>query len=798
MSMRIRSQLLPVKLSRVLGGAGLVLAAISASATASAQELAGAFPFPSSNLDATRIKTDAITTYEVEDLYRKWVADTIVSCGNDVRVRYNENNPQDTRSEGIGYGMVIAAYMGDQATFEGLWSYYQRFSQGGLMDWLVNDCDTRGDQGSAADADIDAALGLIVADKQFPNQGYGPDAIALLNAVRTRLVEPANRACNGIILPGSNYSGCGCVNPSYIPPGYYAAYAAVDQASAASWNNARTTSYTLLNAAANPTTGFVPAWSNSDGGTQLNNCLFQVPGGGESNEYQSDAARTPWRIATDYAWTGDMRAQQFLQRMAGFVTTLPRARVIDRYSLTGEGLGANVASAFGRRGSFHMGGFATAMMASTQDNLDSFTGAWNSIYRSGDLIDGDTLRAYNGSLAMLYALLVTGTMWNPIAAAPAPLARDAVPQQGENLLVNGSFTAGLRGWTTQSLSNPETGDDSDGYAVPKAGEIQMRVLKIQAERAYGIQFNQTISVQQGQNYLVSLRARAAAARPIRLVIGEVNDFDSNGTPFEAYAVLRDGEADTFNVSTADSTYSFVFQAPITNPGTNLSLQFGDAMDTVIIDDVSVTRTDLPPTTVVEVEGPPPGTDPNAPGGGDPTANPGDGNLGTVDPGGDDNGGGGVAPPPTTGGEVGGSPPAPVGTPLVTTCSAQNVNACGAPYACSVRIGLCYDTVTGYVYNPTTLGWTEPPGGPTVGCGADQVFWPLINSCYDPETGWAYNEAMRQWQWYGVDYTSQKRPPADDAGCAVSGVPAGKGGSSWLLLGLLGAAFGLASRRRSAA
>jgi endo-1,4-beta-D-glucanase Y len=796
--MRNRSQLLPVRLSRFLGGAGLVLAGIASSSTAQAQDLGGAFPFPSTNLDAARLKTDAITTYEVEDLYRKWYADTVVSCGNDVRVRYNENNPQDTRSEGIGYGMVIAAYMGDQATFEGLWSYYQRFSQGGLMDWLVNDCNTRGDQGSAADADIDAALGLIVADKQFPNQGYGQDAITILNAVRTRLVDVGGRACNGILLPGSNYAGCGCVNPSYIPPGYYMAYASVDGASAASWNNARDASYTLLNAAANPTTGFVPAWSNSDGGTQLNNCAFQVAGGGEPDEYQSDAARTPWRVATDYAWTGDPRAQQFLQRMAGFVTTLPRVRIIDRYTLTGTGLGENVASAFGRRGSFHMGGFATAMMASTQENLDSFTGAWNSIYRAGDLIDGEQLRAYNGSLAMLYALLVTGTMWNPVAADPTPLAEPQLPARGENIVANGDFTAGLRGWTVQSLSNPDAGDDSDGYAVHKAGEIHMRVLKIQAERAYGIQFNQNISLQQAQNYQVSLKARAAAPRAIRLVIGEVDDFDGNGELYEAYATLRDGEGDTFQVSAADSTYSFVFTAPITNPGALLSLQFGDAMDEVIFDDISVTPTTLPPTEVVEVVGPPPGADPGTPPGGDPTATPGDGNLGTVDPGGDTSGTPGVGGPgaPVPGGQVGGAPPVPTGRPLVTTCSAADINACGAPYACSVRIGLCYDTVTGYVFNPNVMDWTAPPPGPAGGCGTDQVFWPLINSCYIPETGWAFNEGLREWQWYGIDYTLGKRPPAD-SGCAVSGVPAGTGGSSWLLVGLLGAAFGLVSRRRSA-
>jgi len=799
--MRNRRLLLPVSLSRVALAAGLVVAGVAAAPAANAQQLGGAFPFPSTNLEASRFKTDAITTYEVEDLYRKWVADTIRSCGNDVRVLYTENNPQDTRSEGIGYGMVIAAYMGDQATFEGLWSFYQRHSTQGLMNWLLNDCNMVGDGGSAADADIDAALGLIVADKQFPNQGYADDARTLLNAVRTRLVEPANRGgnCNGILLPGSNYSGCGCVNPSYIPPGYYAAYAAFDTANAAAWNNARNTSYTLLAAAQNDTTGFVPAWSTSTGSTQLQNCAFQVAGGGEPDEYQSDAARTPWRVATDYAWTGDPRAAQFLDVLNGFVSGLPRVRIIDRYSLEGQGLGNDVASAFGRRGSFHMGGFATAMIASNQENLDSFTGAWNSVYRAGDLINGATLRAYNGSLALLYALLVTGTMWSPTGPNPSDLQRADLPAAGANILDNGDFTAGLRGWTTQSLSNPAAGDDSDGYMLHKAGEIHARVLKIQAERAYGIQFYQDVALEAGLNYLVSLKARATAPRPIRLVIGEVEDFDNNGEQYEAYAVLRDGEADTFDVTTTDATYSFVFTQPVSNPGARLNLQFGDDMAEVIFDDVSVVPTTLPPTEVVGVEGGGPVTtpDPGTPGG-TPTGTPGDGTIGTVDPVGDPGTSPGVSPGvPNPDNSTAGLPPPPTAVPGAGSCSAANPGVC-APALCSVELGLCYDDATGYVWDPSQNRYTQPPKG-VLGCGPDQVYWPKYKLCYVPDTGWIFNPTATPpaWEFYGIDYEQGKYPPGEDSGCSVANVPGSHEGSKWLLVGLLGAALGLTYRRRTA-
>jgi MYXO-CTERM domain-containing protein len=65
----------------------------------------------------------------------------------------------------------------------------------------------------------------------------------------------------------------------------------------------------------------------------------------------------------------------------------------------------------------------------------------------------------------------------------------------------------------------------------------------------------------------------------------------------------------------------------------------------------------------------------------------------------------------------------------------------------------------------------------------------------PETGYAYNIGAGQWQYYGVDFIEGQERPAD-GGCAVSGVPAGRSASGWWLVGLVGAAFGLAYRRRS--
>ena len=136
--MRNRSLSLPVKLSSVTLGAGLVLAGICAAPTASAQE--AAFPFPSTNVASGQI-TSVLTSHELRADYARWVEQVIERCPQgDARMRYPESG-NDTRSEGVGYGMVIAAYMGDKQTFDGLWDYYQRTSgDTGLMHWKRTDC----------------------------------------------------------------------------------------------------------------------------------------------------------------------------------------------------------------------------------------------------------------------------------------------------------------------------------------------------------------------------------------------------------------------------------------------------------------------------------------------------------------------------------------------------------------------------------------------------------------------------------------------------------------------------------
>lgn len=760
---------------------------LSSGGAASAQALGGQFPFPSTNA-AAGVTTGALTTHELRQLYLDWREALIEQCPQgDARVRYPETN-NDTRSEGIGYGMVIAAYMGDQPTFDGLWRYYQRTSTNGLMNWKRNGCDGGGgggDNGSAADADIDAAFALIVANRQFPGGPYAGDAAEILGAIRSQLFDGG---CQGVLLPGNQFGGCNCINPSYIPPGYYVAYGDVEQQGF--WTQARDASYNYFDAVQNPATGLVPAWSQVNGSLQIG-CGPQVSGGGATSEYQADAARTPWRVATDYLWTGDNRAQGFLQSIGSFASSQQIMRIRDRYVLGGQPANPTELSSHELgRNTYVMGGFATAMVAGTQEQVDDFTGAWISVYKSGDNFGG-TFRAFNNSLALLYGLVVTGTMWSPFGTDPAPVGEaQLTPPTPGNLIVNGDFDEGVTGWAANSdfydYGGAQTFTSSDGFALHQNGEMRLRVVRNEPAEPQRLSFRQTVTLAAGQRYHLSVDARASqAARAVRLVVQQ-GDTSIGG-------IVIGQDAATFTVDAQMRTFQGVFDSPAAGEA-ELVFEFGHASDDVIIDNVILEPTTLPLDPGSAVGGPAP--DPVAPAPGTPPSGgggavPGDGTIGTVGDLGDDAVGQTPAP-----GAPGLSPAAPTASPADP--SVPSVQNC-APAAYSAELNLCYEAATGRVWDASQGTYTLPPR--VEWCGADErnpgasyYWWPLLPACYDPVSGYAFNEQLGQWVFVGTNFTRGQSVSSEaGGGCALSG--AGTAGHAWASLALAGLAGVALSRRR---
>ena len=169
--------------------------------------------------------------------YDNWKKRFVVADSGGFKVIRPENG-NDTVSEGIAYGMMIAVYLDDKPLFDGLYTYWKaHVATNGLMTWCIpaggGSCSASG--GTATDADEDAAFAMLMASKQWPSGGYAGTATTLINAVMSTDMS------GSYIKAGSNYSASQITNPSYFAPAFYRVFG-MEPALADN-------SYTLLNAA---------------------------------------------------------------------------------------------------------------------------------------------------------------------------------------------------------------------------------------------------------------------------------------------------------------------------------------------------------------------------------------------------------------------------------------------------------------------------------------------------------------------------------------------------------------------
>lgn len=318
--------------------------------------------------------------------YTNWKTKYLKMCSaTRYRVAFNGD---ETVSEGIGYGMLLTVGHGDRTEFDGLWGYYQDHESGGLMGWKASGCGNNiTDPNSASDADLDAAMALIQASCKWGG--------SYLSAAQTLI---ASIKAKETIEGGQNYlkpasSGLdSCQNVSYYAPAYYRAFAKKKTDQAAFWNKLASDSYTQLASAANGSTGLVPNWSNMQGGAGCG-------GKPDGDRYGYDAARTPWRIATDYVWNGTPAAKDYLTKLVTWVDSPATGGITaigDKYTLSGTKESPNHNSTF-------TGAFALAAMSQSQAKADLYGTAFRAIS------DGTY---FEESLRAVYMLLAAGMFPN--------------------------------------------------------------------------------------------------------------------------------------------------------------------------------------------------------------------------------------------------------------------------------------------------------------------------------------------------------------------------------------------------
>lgn len=236
--------------------------------------------------------------------------------GGVIKATDPSNNPKFV-SEAQSYGMLMAVWMNDQATFKTVYNKTQSVfwnSSKGYYGWLANAGGTGLQDGNfAGDADLDIAGALIFAsvlvDKGYWTDGspsFKAQAKTILENMKSYLVDG-----NGYIYswPGQNSA----LNPSYHLVHWYPVFkqfADSNKISTADWNKAYTAAYSLFKAQTNSSKGMARSWSNSSGGASGCGSCQSSP---NIDAMGFDGIRVPWRIGLDAIWHRSPDAMKWLK-----------------------------------------------------------------------------------------------------------------------------------------------------------------------------------------------------------------------------------------------------------------------------------------------------------------------------------------------------------------------------------------------------------------------------------------------------------------------------------------------------
>ena len=328
--------------------------------------------------------------------YTAWKTKFVQDCsGGSKRVLYDDNS--STVSEGIAYGMLLAAYAADQATFNGLYKFYKdNMNANKVMNWKYSSCTSRSGDNGATDAELDAAMALLVAEYQWPAAtspyDYKTEAINLIGNIRLHEMDASTHQT----LNGDNWSfNANCRNPSYFSPAYYREFSKAETGQSSFWNSAVTTTQSFLLTNRNSTTGLVSNWADQN--AAANSC-------NGNNEYGWDACRNPWRMGVDVLWNG-----------AATATTA--SNICLKIAAWSNGYGARLKGPLAQNaanpgvGSYKSGAFASyalAVMGSSSTYQSHLNTCYTNIVGigSGEAYFGNTLRVVN-------LFVLSGNFWQP-------------------------------------------------------------------------------------------------------------------------------------------------------------------------------------------------------------------------------------------------------------------------------------------------------------------------------------------------------------------------------------------------
>ena len=266
------------------------------------------------------------------------------SAGVGLIHRPKSEAPGDAVSEGVGYGMLVALYSNDQASFNKMWDEANSSMWGGCYyNWQMSVEGKIVGKGAASDAEEDIALALIFADKlvsagkwqPYISTKFGYDYKSHAQKILDCMWSTEQITSNGILAPGAGWGGYSFVNPGYFSPAWYKVFAKFDS-NGDRWNKVVDKSYEIISKSPGYSMGMVPDWMTPEGGWVGSaglgyNAYF------ESKAFFKDAIRVLWRVAIDAIWFDEERAKTFLKNALAFINSKGGAKASNFYQIENAG-----------------------------------------------------------------------------------------------------------------------------------------------------------------------------------------------------------------------------------------------------------------------------------------------------------------------------------------------------------------------------------------------------------------------------------------------------------------------------
>ena len=184
------------------------------------------------------------------------------------------------------------------------------------MDWRLDALgNSAGDGWAAMDGDLDIAMALLMADKQWGSAGnwnYKDEALKTIAALKAWFMKDDGTTC---LSRGSNNN-----RTSDYMVGHFRAFKRAT--GDALWDRAVDRTYALLDhiqATYSPNCGLIPDFIINTNGTPSPSQGYIGDGTATEGYYFANAERDPWRLGSDYVLTGDTRFKTICQRLVTFM-----------------------------------------------------------------------------------------------------------------------------------------------------------------------------------------------------------------------------------------------------------------------------------------------------------------------------------------------------------------------------------------------------------------------------------------------------------------------------------------------